>query len=176
MKVRSIVIGCLAAAVAAPAFADIRAVTPNAPDSDWAKKWWPGKFSDKAKELKEKGGSEVIFLGDSITDFWEDNWRGKPVWDETFAAEPYKAIDLGFSGDRTEHVLYRIANGEFDGYKAKAIVLMIGTNNTGHFPQSEEPPVDAIIGIKRVLDALKQEADSLFPGTILGYEGLRLTL
>ena len=64
MKVRSIVIGCLAAAVAAPAFADIRAVTPNAPDSDWAKKWWPGKFSDKAKELKEKGGSEVIFLGD----------------------------------------------------------------------------------------------------------------
>ena len=53
MKVRSIVIGCLAAAVAAPAFADIRAVTPNAPDSDWAKKWWPGKFSDKAKELKE---------------------------------------------------------------------------------------------------------------------------
>ena len=155
MKVRSIVIGCLAAAVAAPAFADIRAVTPNAPDSDWAKKWWPGKFSDKAKELKEKGGSEVIFLGDSITDFWEDNWRGKPVWDETFAAEPYKAIDLGFSGDRTEHVLYRIANGEFDGYKAKAIVLMIGTNNTGHFPQSEEPPVDSIIGIKRVLDALR---------------------
>ena len=155
MKVRDVVIGCLAAAVAAPVFAEIRAVTPAAPDSDWAKRWWPKKFDAKAKELKEKGGSAVIFLGDSITDLWEDSWRGKSVWDATFAAEPYRAIDLGFSGDRTEHVLYRIAHGEFDGYRAKAIVLMIGTNNAWHRPFSEEPPIDTVVGVKRILEALR---------------------
>ena len=69
------------------------------------------------------GGERIVFLGDSITHFWEG--AGKDVWKKYFARGRYKALNLGFSADRTEHVLWRIANGEFDGYEAKAIVIVM---------------------------------------------------
>ncbi|MCQ2388289.1 MAG: GDSL-type esterase/lipase family protein [Kiritimatiellae bacterium] len=145
-----------AVAVSAVAFADIRALTPQVPDSDWAKSWWQGRFDAKQKEVAEKGPkAQVVFLGDSITHFWDDAGRGREVRDAFFSGAPYNALFLGFSGDRTEHVLWRIAHGEFDGYQTKAVVLMIGTNNTGHFGFSQEPPIDTILGIKAVIDALR---------------------
>ena len=71
-------------------------------------------------------GVDVLFLGDSIT----AGWRGaKEVWDKAFGA--YKTANFGIGGDRTQHVLWRITNGELDGIKPKAVVLMIGTNNSG---------------------------------------------
>ena len=143
-----------AAAVAAAVNADIRAITPARPDSDWAQPWWDQRFEAKQKEVTA-GGSQVVFIGDSITHFWETT--GKPQWNKYFAGAPYKAMQLGFSGDRTEHLLWRIDHGEFDGYEAKAIVLLIGTNNTGHFPIEEEPPSDTIIGIKAVIDRLLEK-------------------
>ena len=105
----------------------IPALTPvpqNAnPDSGWMKR------HAKVLEQAKAGGSEVVFLGDSITQGWEG--RGVQVWRKYFLDPPYRALNLGFSGDRTENVLWRIDHGELDGYKAKAIVLMIGTNNGG---------------------------------------------
>lgn len=73
------------------------------------------------------GGVDVLFLGDSITAGWRGN--GKEVWEKSFAT--YKTANFGIGGDRTQHVLWRITNGEFDGIKPKAVVLMIGTNNSG---------------------------------------------
>ena len=142
----------LAAAACASAFAEIRAVTPVVPDAQWTKEWWMKRHLDKVGEAKA-GGSRVVFLGDSITHFWESN--GLRQWRRAFAGEPYGAFNLGFSGDRTEHVLWRIANGELDGYEAKIVCLMIGTNNAGHFPFADEPPADTIIGIRRVIAAIR---------------------
>src|SRR5205807_2434444 len=66
-------------------------------------------------------------LGDSITDGWRGG--GQEVWKKTF--EPLKAANFGIGGDRTEHVLWRLQNGELEGINPKVAVLMIGTNNTG---------------------------------------------
>ena len=136
---------------ACQAFA-LRATDPVEPDSPWQKSWWPKRFAEK-QELVKAGGAPVVFLGDSITHNWEN--QGRLVWDKYFAEGPYRALNLGFGADRTEHVLWRIDNGEFDGYEAKAIVLMIGTNNTGHFSAVDETPADTIIGIKAIIDRLR---------------------
>ena len=78
-------------------------------------------------DLAKKGDIDLLFIGDSITDFWRRPDRGKAVWDQYFA--PLKAANFGISGDRTQHVLWRIDNGELSGFEAKVIVLMLGTNN-----------------------------------------------
>jgi lysophospholipase L1-like esterase len=78
-------------------------------------------------EQAKKGGIDILFMGDSITDFWRN--RGSNVWNEFYA--PRHAANFGISGDRTQHVLWRIDHGELDGIHPKVVVLMIGTNNTG---------------------------------------------
>ena len=65
---------------------------------------------------------KVVFLGDSITQGWGGN--GKHVWQQHYA--PRHAFNYGIGGDRTEHILWRIANGEFENVKPKLVVLMIG--------------------------------------------------
>ena len=77
--------------------------------------------------IAKAGGVDVLFLGDSITAGWRG--AGKDVWEKSFAA--YKTANFGIGGDRTQHVLWRITNGELDGIKPKVVVLMIGTNNSG---------------------------------------------
>jgi lysophospholipase L1-like esterase len=80
-------------------------------------------------DLKAKNGKVgVLFVGDSIT----DGWRGKNG-KETFAGH-YGSMDplnIGIGGDRTQHVLWRLENGEVEGISPKVAVLMIGTNNLG---------------------------------------------
>jgi lysophospholipase L1-like esterase len=78
--------------------------------------------------IAKKGEVDVLFLGDSITDGWRGK-AGKEVWEKAFG--DMKPANFGIGGDRTQHVLWRIQNGELDGIKPKVAVLMIGTNNTG---------------------------------------------
>lgn len=76
--------------------------------------------------IAKKGGVEVVFLGDSITQGWGNN----KTWKKHF--EPLKAANFGISGDQTGHVLWRITEGgELDTITPKVAVLMIGTNNSG---------------------------------------------
>lgn len=117
--------------------------------------WWKKRFDTKS-ELVKQGGWDVVFLGDSITQGWEGS--GKGAWQEHFGK--YKALNLGYSGDRTEHVLWRIDNGEFDGYTPKLIIMMIGTNNTGHRKLESESPEDTAAGIKAILDRLATKVPS----------------
>ena len=131
--------------------ADIRAVTPVPQNAD-PNSWWMKRHAQKM-ELVKKGGSKVVFIGDSITHFWES--KGRMQWEKYFAGAPYNALDLGYSADCTEHVLWRLDNGELDGYEAKCVVLMIGTNNTGHNTFEKETPIDTIIGIRAVLDKIR---------------------
>ena len=78
-------------------------------------------------EVAKAGNIDLLFVGDSITDWWRQDQRGKPEWDKTWA--PMKAANFGIAGDTTQGVLWRMQNGELDGFKAKLIVLMLGTNN-----------------------------------------------
>ena len=132
----------LALAVAAVAGADIRAVTPVPQNAD-TNSWWMKRHAQKLERVKA-GGSRVVFIGDSITHFWEGN--GRAQWEKYFAGAPYHALNLGYSADRTEHVLWRLDHGELDGYEAKAVVLMIGTNNN-----YGDKPEDIARGIRTLL-------------------------
>lgn len=112
--------------------------------------WWRKRHRQKLQEVK-KGGHELVFIGDSITQGWEG--PGKEVWQKYYANR--KALNLGYSGDRTEHVLWRLLSGELENVDPKAYVLMIGTNNTGH---REGPPAETASGIKLILDLLRDRS------------------
>lgn len=82
---------------------------------------------------------EIVLIGDSITHFWGGEpkdanpiVRGGEEWEALFGK--YRTLNLGFGWDRTQNVLWRLDNGEFDGLKPKAVILNIGTNN---FSQTE---------------------------------------
>ena len=134
------------------AFAQL-AVTPSLPESTWSRKMWLPRFDEK-KALAEKGGYDIVFIGDSITRGWET--KGAKVWAENFAEGPYRALNCGISGDRTEHVLWRLENGQLANLSPKVFVIMIGTNNTGHRNADLEPPVDTILGIQSIVRHLRK--------------------
>jgi lysophospholipase L1-like esterase len=86
--------------------------------------WWRQRFAVG----RAKTGFEVAFLGDSITQGWES--VGPIFWERDFGG--MRAANFGYSGDRTENVLWRLENGEMLPAKPKVVVMMIGTNNVGH--------------------------------------------
>lgn len=90
-------------------------------------------------EIAKKGGVDVLLLGDSIT----DGWRGKAAYKEHF--EPLKAANFGIGGDRTQHVLWRLKNGELEGITPKVCMLMIGTNNGGDSAEDVAAGITAIV-------------------------------
>ncbi|MGD0090818.1 MAG: GDSL-type esterase/lipase family protein [Planctomycetota bacterium] len=90
---------------------------------------------------KMNGNINLVFVGDSITDGWRGG--GKTVWHKYF--EQYRALNLGIGGDRTEHVLWRMQNGELEGYKARLFVIMIGTNNGNNSAGDVAEGITAIV-------------------------------
>ena len=154
MKLHTLLLASLC--VAATSFAETAknlAIDPKPREGGWMKR------HESFNEISKKGEAQLVFLGDSITQGWEKN--GKEVWDKTWA--PLKAANFGIGGDRTEHVIWRLQNGNFDGIKPKLVVLMIGTNNTGHqgrpaaehggsvYASSAEQTAE---GVKMILDIL----------------------
>jgi lysophospholipase L1-like esterase len=127
--------------------------TAVTPDHHLDHAWWKKRF-DERLALAKQGGWELVFLGDSITHGWEGG--GRKIWEENFGA--YKALNLGYGGDRTENVLWRLENGELDGYQPKLLILMIGTNNTGHRPLAQEKPEDTAAGIKAILGKIGEKS------------------
>ncbi len=120
------------------------------------------KRHESFNEISKKGEAQLVFLGDSITHGWDG--KGKAVWEKHWA--PLKAANFGIGGDRTEHVLWRLGHGNFDGLKPKAIVLMIGTNNTGHQGRPQKELDGAVYqctaeqtaeGIKSILGQLRKK-------------------
>lgn len=67
-----------------------------------------------------------VFIGDSITSGWES--RGTKVWEKFYGKR--NAVNLGIGGDLTQHVIWRLDNGNVKGISPKAAVVMIGTNNS----------------------------------------------
>jgi len=111
--------------------------------------WWNGNYERINKDLKEAGGAiDVGFIGDSIT----ARWRGSESWTKHWGN--YKAVNMGIGGDSTQIVLWRLQNGQLDGYKAKMFVVMIGTNNLWG---RDAKPENAAAGVKAILDLIKEK-------------------
>ncbi len=87
---------------------------------------WVSHFAHNIDRVKNKR-VDLIFDGDSITDFWEG--KGKEVWAKNYSK--LNPADFGISGDRTENLLWRIDHGQVDGLHPKMVAIMIGTNNLG---------------------------------------------
>ncbi len=104
---------------------------------------------DAFVEIAKKGDIDLLFCGDSITDFWRNDdpashHNGKAVFDKFFGN--LKVANFGISGDTTQGVLYRLQNGEGQGFQPKAVMMMIGTNNVSNQPHPTAPEVaDGII-------------------------------
>ncbi|MFA9216976.1 MAG: GDSL-type esterase/lipase family protein [Sphingomonadaceae bacterium] len=128
-------------------------VTPDMLNESWSIPWWLPRHLAKLEEVKQlrknQLKSEIVFIGDSITQGWEK--EGAPVWDRYY--KKYHALDLGFGGDRTENVLWRLQHGEVDGIQPKVAVLMLGTNNTGN---RQEDPMTTAAGIRRNIEEIQR--------------------
>ena len=117
--------------------------------------WWRARFEAKQVELRERHPT-LVFYGDSITQDWEHH--GPPEWDD-FAPiwqrfyGDRNAVNLGFTGDTTASLIWRITHGEADGISPKVAVVLIGANNFGrtHWPADE-----TVQGIDTVVRLLRQ--------------------
>ena len=85
-------------------------------------------------EIAKKGNIDLLLHGDSITDWWLQD-ANKPVFDKYFGS--IKTANFAIAGDTTQGVLWGLKNGEGQGYQPKAVMLMIGTNNTGRNSAAE---------------------------------------
>ena len=88
-------------------------------------------------EIARQGDIDVLFMGDSITDWWDSErepFAGKPVFERYFG--DWNIANFGIAGDTTQGVLYRLQNGEGQGFSPKVVMLLIGVNNT----RSNTPP------------------------------------
>ena len=114
--------------------------------------WWANRFLDKYNEVAALKGKTVdlVMIGDSITHNWEslftDSWaafiKGRAV------------LNLGFGSDATQNVIWRLKHGELDGYTAKAVSLMIGTNNNGN---EKSDPANVAEGVKAIVALIREK-------------------
>lgn len=130
-----------------PGVSTVLATLPEVQTAPWAVSWWMPRHEAKIAERKAMGRVDLLMIGDSITHGWEN--AGRALWDRYYA--PRNALNLGFGGDRTEHVIWRMQNGAIDDIDPKLAVVMIGTNNTGH---RQEAPERTAEGVRRVLSEL----------------------
>jgi lysophospholipase L1-like esterase len=113
--------------------------------------WWADRHKAAVEAAKSHPDAQLLLIGDSITNNYEkanppdENFL--PTWKEFY--EPRKALNLGFSGDTTANVLWRIDHGEVDGLHPKVAVVLIGTNNTSqrnnHTADQTEAGIDAVV-------------------------------
>jgi lysophospholipase L1-like esterase len=113
--------------------------------------WWRERHEQVLQQVRwTRRDTQLLMIGDSITNNYDkpnppdENFR--PIWDEFY--EPRRALNLGFSGDTTAHVLWRLQHGEIDGLDPKVAVILIGTNNTGwadHTAEQTKSGIDAVI-------------------------------
>jgi len=111
--------------------------------------WWAARH-EGVKARVQQGDVDLLMIGDSITHGWDGG--GKALWEKYYA--PRKAVNMGFSGDRTQHVLWRLDHGEIDGISPKLAVIMIGTNNSNGEDNTAEEIAD---GIKAICAKLRAE-------------------
>ena len=148
MKIRSLalLIACLTISVFSTwAQTSMHSAIKPAPRTD---RGWTDRAKLLNDRVKETPDTQLIFIGDSITQGWEG--EGKEAWQKYYAGR--KAVNLGIGGDRTQHVLYRLENGNLEGIQPKAAVVMIGTNNSNG---EDNTPGQIADGVKAIIKTLR---------------------
>lgn len=145
MKTLRILLPLALAVVSAHAAPLHSAINPVPRDGSWKER---AKLLDQ--RLKDSPDTELLFIGDSITQGWEG--AGKDVWANSYAK--YKAVNLGIGGDRTQHVLWRLENAPLANVKPKAAVLMIGTNNSNG---EDNTPGQIVEGVQAIVRTLREK-------------------
>jgi lysophospholipase L1-like esterase len=107
---------------------------------------WNRMFTDQAESAR-KGGVDLMFVGDSITEGWP-----KPVWDASFGR--FRPANFGIGGDHTGNLLWRLRDKRIAGLRPKVVVVLIGVNNFGH---CNETPAQVFSGIKAVVATLREQ-------------------
>ena len=139
------------------------ATTPKARNNPNAKRksTWHKRYDAKLKQIAAyKNDVDVVFIGDSITHFWDNDGAknkrkigGLATYKKYFSN--YKVINLGYSGDRTENTLWVVnESGYLKNLKAKMAVVMIGTNNIGH---KRSTPAAAAAGVTKIVEGIRTQ-------------------
>ncbi|MGH7119354.1 MAG: GDSL-type esterase/lipase family protein [Acetobacteraceae bacterium] len=146
----AVFLGVLPAAPIAVARVNLAA----APISRMDLPWWRTRFEQKAALLHSQK-IDLVWYGDSITENFEHHgppaWQNfAPIWQRFYGGR--HAINLGFVGDSTANLIWRIDHGEASGISPKVAVVLIGANNFGlpHWPARETVP-----GIEEVVRLLR---------------------
>lgn len=134
----------------------------------------PSRHAKFLKQIKDGNGNfDFLLIGDSITDWWPG--KGKDTY-EIF--QPWKPLNLGVSGEGTEHVLFRLLNGELDGIQPKTAMIMIGTNNLGH--AGDEKPEWVAAGVRKIVETVRTKLPNtkilllaIFPRSAKATDGIR---
>jgi len=115
------------------------AVVPD----DRGDQWWIDRHNDRIKN-NVINYQKIIFIGNSITHWWEET----ESWTALNQKYSHKITNLGYAGDQTQNVIWRLENGEFPvGINPENVVIMIGTNNSMSEPESIAAGIGKIIKI-----------------------------
>ena len=118
--------------------------------------WWQ-ETQEQINEDVAENEVDLLFVGDSITHWFRKMpWHneetcGVNVWQEYYAKR--NAVNTGIMADKTQHVLWRLKNGNLKGIHPKLAVVLIGTNNISH----QETPLQTAEGIRAIIEYLHQE-------------------
>lgn len=114
--------------------------------------WWANRFLSKHQERQDLRGKDVdlVMLGDSITHFWE--WHDPEGWKSFTAGK--RVLNLGYGGDQIKHLVWRVGRGELEGYRARNVSLMIGTNDN-YWPAAN--PTNVARAIMRLADMIHEK-------------------
>ena len=115
----------------------------------------------------KQGNIDLLLHGDSITDWWQLD-ANKPVFDKYFGT--IRTANFAVAGDTTQGVLWGLRNGEGQGFQPKAVMLMIGTNNTGQYtgPEIAEGVGAVVLELRRNFPSAKILLLAIFPRAVPG--------
>jgi lysophospholipase L1-like esterase len=127
-------------------------------ENDWYD--WYARHNEILK-IKDTINPEIVLIGDSITHLWgglpKDRSNGAKAWETIFANK--RVLNMGFGWDRTQNVLWRLDNKEFDGLHPKYVVLNIGTNNfSGTKNSRASTPEEIAEGIKLICAKIAEKS------------------
>jgi lysophospholipase L1-like esterase len=119
-------------------------------------------------ETAKKGDIDLLLHGDSITDWWVQNDENKAVFEKYFGS--IKTANFAIAGDTTQGVLWGLKNGEGQGFQPKAVMLMIGTNNSGAFtgPEMAEGVGAVVLELRKNFPNTKILLLAIFPRGVPG--------